>query len=90
MSIGIIVIAVVAVGLTAISANGRTPETRSRTRRDRQLQARTSLASVEPLLSCYGKPGSESHGHGFGRGNLSGRPATGCGGVQGGGETTAE
>ena len=56
MSIGIIVIAVVVVGLTAISANGRTPEAR-KARRDRRLKARASLeAPADTQLSCYGQP----------------------------------
>lgn len=59
MSIGIIVIAVVIVGLTAIFANGRTPEAR-KARRDRRLQARASLeAPADTQLPCYGEPRGE-------------------------------
>ena len=83
MSIGIIVIAVVVVGLTAISANGRTPEAR-KARRDRRLQARVSLeAPADPQLSCYGEPRGEGYGRGISRGNWDGRPGAGRGGVQG-------
>ncbi len=79
-SLGIILAAVVAIGLTAVSANGQTSETRRDARRDQRIQALASLdAPVDPQLPYYGEPKGEGRGFGAGRGNWSGRPGAGRG-----------
>lgn len=75
-SLGIILAAVVAIGLTAVSANGQTSETR----RDQRIQALASLeAPVDPQLPYYGEPKGEGRGFGAGRGNWIGGPGAGRG-----------
>lgn len=84
MSLGIILAAVVAIGLTAVSANGQTSETRRAARRDRRIQALASLeAPVDPQLPYYGEPKGEGLGLGAGRGNWIDGPGAGRGRVQG-------
>ena len=83
MSMIIILAAVVAIGLPSVSAKGQISETRRAARRDRRIQALSSLeASVDPQLPCYGEPKGEGRGLGAGRDNCSGRPGAGRGGVQ--------
>ena len=84
ISLSIILAAVVAIGLTAVSANGQTSETRRAARRDRRIQAPASLdVPVEQQLPCYGEAIGEGRGLRAGRGNWNGRPGAGRGGVQG-------
>jgi len=84
MSLGIILAAVVAIGLTAVSANGQTSETRRAARRDRLIQALASLdAPVDQQLPYYGEPKGEGRGLGAGGGNWMGEPGAGRGRGQG-------
>jgi len=83
MSVVIILLAVAAVGFTAVPVNGGTNETR-RARRDRRSKALASLeAPVDQQLPCYGEPIGEGRGLGAGRGNRMGGPGAGRGRGQG-------
>jgi len=84
MSIGIILAAVAAIGLTAVSANGQTSEARRAARRERLLKALASLdVQVDPQLPCYGEPKGQGPGCGIGQGNWFGRPAAQSGRFEG-------
>ena len=79
-SLGIILAAVVAIGLTAVSVNGQTSESRRAARRDRRIQALASLeAPVDPQPPYYGEPKAEGRELGAGRGNWIGGPGAGRG-----------
>ena len=82
MSVVIIVLAVVAVGFTAVPVNGGTNETR-RARRDRRLQDLASLEAPVDQQLPYGEPMGEGRGLGAGRGNWMGGPGAGRGRGQG-------
>jgi len=84
MSMVTILAATVAIGLTAVSVNGQTSETRRAARRDRRIQALASLDTpVDPQLPYYGEPQGEGRELEAGGDNWSGRPGAGRGRGQG-------